>query len=100
MPNMALGTSARAILDKSDLRNNKKSDRISQSVVSTPLWSVAATAGEVTKHAEGILQQQYLLATRTGGYSCVCINRNTWLVCGDGNGTYATLKKEEDDWYS
>jgi hypothetical protein len=101
MPNMGLSTSARSIVDKSDLQNSKKIQAASQAAVSTPLWSLAATAGEVTKHAKGILQQQHLLATTKGGfygYSCVPTNKHMWLVRGDAP-SHVTLKKEEDKWY-
>jgi hypothetical protein len=85
MSGMALtSTSARAIVDKSDLRNSRKAHAVWRAVVSTPLWLLlAATADEVMKHAEGILQQQYLLATRAGdgkGYSCVCTDEHMWHV--------------------
>jgi hypothetical protein len=85
MPSMGLSTSARPIVDKSDLQNSKKIHAACQAFILMPLWLLAATAGEVTKHAEGILQQQYLLlATRTGGgigYSCVHTDENIHGLC-------------------
>jgi hypothetical protein len=59
MPSMHLSTSARSKVDKSDLRNSKKIHVASHALMPKSLWLLAATAGKVTKHTEGILQQQY-----------------------------------------
>jgi hypothetical protein len=90
-PYMTLPTTCKNIRDKQDMRNNRKTTDALQRVGSTPLWSTTETATVVTKHAEGILQHEFLLAKKEERYSCVRIDSNTWLVRG-------TIVRQEQNW--
>jgi hypothetical protein len=101
MPNMRLSTSTRSIVDKSDLHNSKKTHAASQAVMSTPLWTKAATAGEVTKHAEDPLSiSTYWLLGPVGVSILVFVPTNIrglcvgWIYqhhCEEGRGQMALL---------
>ena len=80
-PYMTLPTGCKNIHDKQDMRNNLKTTNTLQRVGSMPLWSTTETASVVTKHVEGILQQEFLQAETDTCYSCVGKDSNTWLVC-------------------
>jgi hypothetical protein len=58
-PYMTLPISCKNNRDKQDMRNNLATANTLQRVGSTPLWSTTETASVVTKHAEGILQQEF-----------------------------------------
>jgi hypothetical protein len=82
-PFMALPTSYKNIpRDKQDFQNKLKTTNELQRVGYMPLWSTTDNASVMTKHAEGILQQDFLRATRDAGYSYICTDSNMWLVRG------------------
>jgi hypothetical protein len=65
------------------MRNNLKTTNALQRVCSTPLWSTTETASVIMKHTEGILQQEFLQATREACYSCIhTYPKTSWFVCG------------------
>ena len=59
-PYHTLPTSCKNIHDKQDMRNSQKTAAALQKVGSTPLWCTSQTAIVMTKHAEGILQQEFV----------------------------------------
>ena len=79
MPYMPLAFTARGIIDRVDLKMARKTGSALLGMTSTPLWTRSTSRVHVTKHAEGILQQQYLHATG-GKYSSARTDSHTWLI--------------------
>ncbi len=81
MPYMRIGSSAKNIQEKNDVRNNYKEATALRQVSSVLLWSNNLTCPVVTRYAEGVLQQQYTLAMKPW-FNCVQTDSTTWLVQG------------------
>jgi hypothetical protein len=81
MPYMRIGSLAKNIQEKNDVRNNFKQATALRQASSVPLWSKTLTSPVVTRHAEGILQQQYTLGMKPW-FNCVRTDSTTWLVRG------------------
>jgi hypothetical protein len=81
MPYMRIGSLAKNIQEKYDVCNNFKQATALRQASSVPLWSKTLTSPVVTRHAEGILQQQYTLGMKPW-FNCVRTDSTTWLVRG------------------
>jgi hypothetical protein len=88
MPYMALATSAKNMTEKQERRIIWKSVRDVTKVTSAPMWSKSLTSTVVTVHAEGVIQEQFLLGMCQVRYYCAWTNRTTWLVCGETDTAY------------
>ena len=62
-PFMRIAQTTKNTLERVDLKVHRKRASAIQKLISMPLWTTSASSTDVTRHAEGILQQQYLLAT-------------------------------------
>jgi hypothetical protein len=71
-----------SLMPQIDLKMHRKAASAIEKVFFTPLWTNSSSSTHVTRHAEGILQHQYLLATETGRYRFARTDETTWLVCG------------------
>jgi hypothetical protein len=82
---MLLAHTARGIFDKSDLKMHRKTSSTLLSMMSSmPSWSRSSSSVHVTKHAEGILQKQYL-HSMAGSCSYTCTDSHAWLVCREAS---------------
>ena len=81
MPYMRIGSSAKNIQEKNDVRNNYKEATALRQVSSVPLWLKTFTSPVVTRYAKGVLQQQYTLAMKPW-FKGVQTDSTTWLVRG------------------
>jgi hypothetical protein len=81
MPYMRIGSTAKNIQEKDNVRNNYKEATALRQVSSVLLWSNNLTCPVVTRYAEGVLQQQYTLAMKPW-FNCAQTDSTTWLVQG------------------